>query len=65
MSGVVLLRVVLDGDAAPALVEDVTFFADGRQVCVVPATSPQCRWDAGPELTTHAIRAVARLNVDA
>ena len=61
VSGVVLLRVVLDGDAAPALVEDVTFFADGRQVCVVPATSPQCRWDAGPELTTHAIRAVARL----
>ena len=39
----------------------MTFFADGRQVCVVPATSPQCRWDAGPELTTHAVRAVARL----
>jgi len=60
-SGLVVLRVVVDGDSAASLIEDVTFFADGRQVCVVPATSPQCRWDAGPELTTHAIRAVARL----
>ena len=60
-SGLVVLRVVVDGDSAASLIEDVTFFADGRQVCVVPGTSPQCRWDAGPELTTHAIRAVARL----
>ena len=60
-SGLVVLRVVLDGDSAPSLIEDVTFFADGRQVCVVPGTTPQCKWDAGPELTTHAIRAVARL----
>jgi Ca-activated chloride channel family protein len=60
-SGLVVLRVVVDGGSASALVEDVTFFADGRQVCVVPGTTPQCRWDAGPQLTTHAIRAVARL----
>ncbi len=61
VSGAVLLKVAIDGEAGPSLVEDVTFFADGRQVCVVPATRPQCGWDAGPELTTHALRAVARL----
>ncbi len=61
VSGPVLLKVVIDGEAGPSLVEDVTFFADGRQVCVVPAASPQCGWDAGPQLTTHALRAVARL----
>jgi Ca-activated chloride channel homolog len=61
VSGAAILRVVIGGEGGSALVEDVTFFADGRQVCVVPATTPQCRWDAGPELTTHAIRAVARL----
>jgi len=60
-SGLVVLRVIVDGDSASSLIEDVTFFADGRQVCVVPGTTPQCKWDAGPQLTTHAIRAVARL----
>jgi VWFA-related protein len=61
LSGPVLLRVVIDGEGGTALVEDVTFFADGRQVCVAPAASPQCRWDAGVELVAHALRAVARL----
>ena len=61
LSGAVLLKVAIGGEAGPSLVEDVTFFADGRQVCVVPATNPQCGWDAGPKLTSHAIRAVARL----
>jgi VWFA-related protein len=61
VSGPVLLKVAIEGEAGPSLVEDVTFFADGRQVCVAPATRPQCGWDAGPELTTHALRAVARL----
>lgn len=61
VSGPVLLKVAIEGEAGPSLVEDVTFFADGRQVCVVPATRPQCGWDAGAELTTHALRAVARL----
>ena len=61
VSGPVLLKVTIDGEAGPSLVEDVTFFADGRQVCVVPGTRPQCGWDAGPQLTEHALRAVARL----
>lgn len=61
VSGPLLLKVAIDGQGGPSLVEDVTFFADGRQICVVPATRPQCGWDAGPEVTTHALRAVARL----
>jgi VWFA-related protein len=61
VSGPVLLKVAIGGEAGPTLVEDVTFFADGRQLCVAPATNPQCGWDAGPQLVAHAIRAVARL----
>ena len=38
-SGLVVLRVVVDGDSAASLIEDVTFFADGRQVCVVRRAS--------------------------
>jgi len=61
LSGPVLLKVVIDGEAGPSLVEDVTFFADGRQVCVARGDNPQCGWDAGPKLASHALRAVARL----
>jgi VWFA-related protein len=61
LTGPVQLRVVYDGEGGGALVEDVTFFADGRQICVAPGTRPQCEWDAGTELKGHAIRAVARL----
>jgi Ca-activated chloride channel family protein len=61
VSGGMLLKVVIEGQAAPSLIEDVTFFADGKQVCVAPGTSPQCDWDAGPDLKSHALRAVARL----
>lgn len=61
VSGQVLLKVAIDGEAGPSLIEDITFFADGRQVCVVPGTRPQCGWDAGSQLTEHALRAVARL----
>lgn len=61
LSGPALLKVVIDGEAGPAVVEDVTFFADGRQVCVAPGTRPQCDWDAGGELKSHALRAVGRL----
>jgi len=61
LSGPVLLKVVIEGQTGPSLVEDVTFFANGRQVCVAPGTSPQCGWDAGPDLKAHALRAAGRL----
>jgi VWFA-related protein len=61
LSGPVLLKVRIEPPAATTLVEDITFFADGRQVCVAPAARPECSWDAGAEIREHAIRAVARL----
>jgi VWFA-related protein len=41
-------------------VVDVTYSANGRQVCVTPIALP-CEWDAGPSVGEHTIRAVARL----
>jgi Ca-activated chloride channel family protein len=42
-------------------VADVTFFADGTQVCVVTAAPFECDWDAGERIRAHQIRAVATL----
>jgi hypothetical protein len=61
LAGPVLLRVIFDGEGGGTLVDDVTFFADGKQVCVVPGASAQCDWDAGAQLQSHALRVVARL----
>jgi VWFA-related protein len=61
LSGPVLLRVVFAGEGGGSRVEDVTFFADGKQVCVAPGAKAECSWDAGSELKSHALRAVARL----
>lgn len=61
VTGPVLLKIVIEGEAGPSLVENVTFSANGREVCVVPGTAPQCSWDAGTELRSHMIRASARL----
>jgi Ca-activated chloride channel homolog len=54
--------VVLKADSDPsALVENVTFFVDGRQVCIVSQRPFECEWDAGSEVTAHQIRAVFNL----
>jgi VWFA-related protein len=58
MSGRTTLRASLDPpDAATA----VTFFVDGRQICVVPAPPFECEWDAGRDITEHQVRVVATL----
>ena len=61
LSGPVLLKVAIEPPALSGQVIDVAFFADGRQVCVAPASRPECAWDAGPNVEEHLIRAVARL----
>lgn len=61
LSGPVLLKVIVEPPGADSQISDVTFFADGRQVCVAPASRPECSWDAGPNVKEHVIRAVARL----
>ena len=40
----------------------LTFFVDGRQVCVLTAAPWQCEWDAGSRIAEHQVRAVAALN---
>jgi len=61
LSGPVLLRVIFAGEGGGTRVEDVTFYADGKQVCVAPGAKAECAWDAWSQLTSHALRAVARL----
>jgi Ca-activated chloride channel family protein len=60
-SGQTLLRVAHDGAGGAAAVVDVTFFADGLQVCVAAAPRLECEWNAGRVVEAHALRAVARL----
>ena len=61
VTGAVLLKVAFEGAGGASAIEDVTFFADGKQVCVAPATRMECEWDAGRTVEEHALRAVARL----
>jgi VWFA-related protein len=39
----------------------VSFFVDGRQVCVLIAPPYECEWDAGGAIVEHQVRAVATL----
>jgi VWFA-related protein len=43
----------------PALVvQNVTFFVDGRQLCSIAEAPFECEWDAGPTVSAHLIRMV-------
>lgn len=54
-TGVVLLSAVADLSAP---VDAVTFFVDGRQVCLITQRPFECEWDAGTDVTAHQVRAV-------
>lgn len=60
VSGRITLIVAYEGDGGNAAVEEVTFFADGKQICG-PAPRFRCDWDAGPGVTEHSFRASAKL----
>src|SRR5687768_14519744 len=60
VSGPVVLFVAYEGEGGSSAVQDVTFYADGRQICG-PAFRLRCDWDAGRGVESHAFRAVARL----
>lgn len=60
VSGPIVLFVAYEGEGGSSAVQDVTFFADGRQICG-PAFRLRCDWDAGRGVEAHAFRAVARL----
>ena len=58
LSGPTLLRArVLPSSTVASL----TFFVDGRQVCVLKEEPFECEWDAGPSISEHQVRAVATL----
>lgn len=58
ISGPVVLRAEVD---PPESATSVVFSVDSRQVCTVTAAPFECRWDAGPVIVAHQIRAVANL----
>jgi len=58
VSGKTVLRAALDPVAAASA---VSFFVDGRQLCVVTIPPLECEWDAGPTVAEHQIRVVATL----
>jgi VWFA-related protein len=55
LSGSVTLRA---GIEPPSSVAAMTFFVDGRQVCVVEQPPFECAWDAGSDVREHQIRLV-------
>lgn len=57
-TGVVLLRAVADLSAP---VDSVTFFVDGRQMCLITQRPFECEWDAGSDVVAHQIRTVFAL----
>ena len=58
VTGLVTIQVKADD---PANVRDVTFFADGRNVCTSARPPFECAWDAGVGLRDHVIRVVASM----
>ena len=61
VSGATRLVAAIDPPARARDITQVTFFADGRQVCSVAQPPFQCDWDAGERLVEHQIRVVALL----
>ena len=60
VSGSVSLAVSYVGPGGDDAIVDVTYYANGKEVCVV-AGGGRCEWDAGNAVESHALRAVARL----
>ena len=60
VAGPITLAVVYEGEGGTNAIQDVSFFADGRQVCA-PALRFSCEWDSGRFVEAHALRAVATL----
>jgi hypothetical protein len=60
VSGPISLFVSYDGEGGSGAIEDVTFFADGQQICAA-ASRLQCDWDFRPRRRSARLRAVARL----
>jgi VWFA-related protein len=58
VSGPTLLRARVDPEST---VLAVSFFVDGRQICVLAKGPFECEWNAGTAVMEHQVRAVATL----
>ena len=58
VSGPTLLRASVDPEST---VLAVSFFVDGRQICVLAKGPFECEWNAGTAVMEHQVRAVATL----
>lgn len=56
LAGPVVLRAVVE---PPSAVAKLTFFVDGREVCVVDDPPFECDWDAGQNVVERQIRVLA------
>ena len=56
LAGPVVLRAVVEPPSAAA---KLTFFVDGREVCVVDGPPFECDWDAGQNVVERQIRVLA------
>ena len=58
--GMVPLKAVIQPPGRAQDIARIMFYADGRLVCTLmdPARA-ECTWDAGPNITSHVLRAVA------
>jgi Ca-activated chloride channel homolog len=61
LSGPVRLVAHVDPGPLQRLVDQVTFFAAGRQVCTLVRPPFECDWDAGDRVVEQQIRAVAQM----
>jgi len=61
VSGPVRLVAVIEPAASSREVTQLTFFADGNQICVVTTPPFECDWNAGERISVHQVRAVATL----
>ena len=55
-------RIVIRARVEPVVAaENVVFFVDGQQMCVVRRSPYECEWDAGQSVEQHQIRVAATL----
>ena len=61
VAGPVRLVAVIEPSNAAGDVTQVTFFADGHQICAIARSPFECEWHAGERVAEHTFRVVATL----
>ena len=62
LSGLVLLKAIVEPPPRAKEAKRVLFYADGRLVCTMAdAARAECPWDAGAEVKEHLVRVVVDL----